>query len=445
MTDYTQHINTNSGPSELRITDMRFVDIVGAPMDCTILRIDTNQGISGYGEVRDFSNKFYALQLKRILIGENPCNVNKIFAKIKQFGSHARQGGGVSGVEVALWDIAGKAFGVPVYQMLGGKTRDKVRVYCDTDVSGKHSGADMGRALKARMDNGFTMLKMDLGMDLLVDVKGALNAPLGYVDQLRAFDQEELSFGISNKSFADFMSVKHPFTGMSITEIGLDYLEDYVKQARDAIGYEVPLAVDHIGHVNYQSCLRLAKRLEKYNIFWMEDCIPWQYTEQWKTLSESTTVPMCTGEDIFGKEAFRPLIESRAVSIIHPDILTAGGISETMKILDMAYDNGIAAAIHMAESPIGCMAAASVCAAAGDNVIAMEFHSHDVGWWDSIVKGSTKNIIQNGFITLTDKPGLGIEELDDEVLAEHINPKRPGLWETTDSWDKEWAHDRNWS
>ena len=439
------NVKMSSRPSDLRITDMRFVDIVGAPMDCTILRIDTNQGLSGYGEVRDFSNKFYALQLKRLLIGENPCNINKIFRKIKQFGGHARQGGGVSGVEVALWDLAGKAYGIPVYQMLGGKNHDKIRIYCDTDVGGKHSGADMGRALKARMDAGFTILKMDLGVDLLIDIPGALSAPLGYVDRMRAFEQDELSFGISNKSFADFMSVPHPFTGLTITEIGLDYLEDYVRQARDIIGYEIPLAVDHIGHVGYQTCLALAKRLEKYNILWMEDCIPWFYTEQWKTLSASTTVPMCTGEDIFGKEAFRPLLEQRAVSFIHPDVLTTGGISETMKILQMAEDNGVAAAVHMAETPIGCMAAASVCAAAGDNVLAMEFHSFDVEWWDSMVKGSTEKIVQNGWLELKDRPGLGIEELDDEVLAEHINPKRPGMWEGTERWDHEWAHDRNWS
>ena len=148
MKNYEENVNTCSKPSQLKITDMRFVDIVGAPMDCTILRIDTNQGITGYGEVRDFSNKTYALWLKRLLIGENPCDIMKIFRKIKQFGGHARQGGGVSGVEVALWDLAGKAYGIPVYQMLGGKFRDKVRCYADTDVEGKHTGKQMGEALK---------------------------------------------------------------------------------------------------------------------------------------------------------------------------------------------------------------------------------------------------------------------------------------------------------
>ena len=130
------HVNTNSKPSDLRITDMRFVDIVGAPMHCTLLRIETNQGITGYGEVRDGASKLYAQMLKRILIGENPCNIDKIFRRIKQFGGMSRQAGGVCGVELALWDIAGKAYGIPVYQMLGGKFRDKVRMYCDTDVDG---------------------------------------------------------------------------------------------------------------------------------------------------------------------------------------------------------------------------------------------------------------------------------------------------------------------
>ena len=103
--------------------------------------------------------------LKSRILGENPCNVDKIFRKIKQFGGHSRQGGGVSGIEIALWDLAGKAYGVPLYQLLGGKFRDEIRVYCDTDVEGRHAGHDMGLALKKRLDMGFTFLKMNLGVD----------------------------------------------------------------------------------------------------------------------------------------------------------------------------------------------------------------------------------------------------------------------------------------
>ena len=126
---YQQRVNTNSKPSALRITDLRVAVLGGAPMTCPIIRIDTNQGIYGLGEVRDGASKNYALMLKSRILGENPCNVDKIFRKIKQFGGHARQGGGVCGVEMALWDLAGKAYGVPVYQMLGGKFRDRIRCY----------------------------------------------------------------------------------------------------------------------------------------------------------------------------------------------------------------------------------------------------------------------------------------------------------------------------
>ena len=178
-------MNFCSNPTDLKITDMRFVDIDGAPKRCTILRIDTNQGISGFGEVRDASSKTYALMLKSRILGENPCNVDKIFRKIKQFGGPSRQGGGVSGIEIALWDLAGKAYGVPLYQLLGGKFRDEVRVDCDTDVDGKHTGYDMGMALKKRMEMGFTFLKMDLGIGLLLDEPGTLNAPLGFIDDMK--------------------------------------------------------------------------------------------------------------------------------------------------------------------------------------------------------------------------------------------------------------------
>ena len=136
-----QNVNTCSSPSDLRITDLRVANIDGAPKHCPLIKIYTNQGIVGYGEVRDASSATYALMLKSRILGENPCNVDKLFRRIKQFGGHSRQGGGVSGIEVALWDIAGKAWGVPCWQMLGGKFRDKIRVYCDTDVDGKGTPA----------------------------------------------------------------------------------------------------------------------------------------------------------------------------------------------------------------------------------------------------------------------------------------------------------------
>ena len=446
-------MNKAIDPSTLKITDMRFADITDAPKRCTLLKIYTNQGIVGYGEVRDASSKTYALMLKRRLIGENPCNVDRLFHKIKQFGGPSRQGGGVSGVEIALWDLAGKAYGVPLYQLLGGKYRDSIRIYCDTDADGMdNDGHAMGLALKKRMEMGFTFLKMDLGIGLLMDVPGALNAPLGFIQDMKENAPHILNVQggsvtadmVRKQKSYDIVTTAHPFTGIHITEKGLDILEKYVKDVRDVIGYEVPLAIDHFGHVCVEDCIRFARRIEKYNIAWMEDMIPWMYTDQYKRLLNSTTVPVCTGEDIYLKEGFEPLIKGHAVSVIHPDILTCGGALELKKIADMADENGVAVAIHMAESPIACMAAVHV-AAAMHNVLAMELHSVDVPWWQDLVKGLPTPLVENGFIKVPDGPGLGITELNEELIAEHINPDIPGVWEPTDEWDKEFSNDRIWS
>lgn len=444
--------NTCSRPSDLRITDIRFVDIDGAPKRCTLLKIMTNQGIEGYGEVRDASSKTYAAMLKSRLIGENPCDVDRIFRKIKQFGFHSRQGGGVSGIEIALWDLAGKAYGVPVYQMLGGKFRDSIRVYCDTDVDGKHTGYDMGKALKKRMEMGFTFLKMDLGIGLLLDEPGTLNAPLGFIEDMKTYAPHILNVQGGSvtadmvrhqKSYA-IVNTAHPFTGIHLTEKGLDYLEEYVRQVREVIGYEVPLAIDHFGHVCVEDCIRFARRMEPYNLAWIEDMVPWMLTDQYVRLRNSTCIPVCTGEDIYLKEPFRDLIEAGGVSVIHPDVLTCGGALELKKIADIADDHGVAVAVHMAESPVGCMAAVHA-AAAMHNVLALEFHSVDVPWWSDMVNGLPKPLIENGFIKVPDGPGLGIESLNEEVLREHINPDIPGMWEPTDEWNQEFSNDRLWS
>lgn len=445
------HVNTFSRPSELKITDMRFADITGAPMHCTLMKIYTNQGLVGYGEVRDAATKTYALMLKRVLLGENPCNVDKLFRRIKQFGGPARQGGGVSGVEVALWDLAGKAYGVPVYQMLGGKFRDKIRIYCDTDVSGKPDGLKMGAALKKRMEKGFTFLKMDVGIGLISDEPGALSYPTGLHEEMQSLGRygwgrpaEDLDRrALQNRAY-DIYNVPHPFTGIHLTEKGIDLLEQYVSDVRSVIGYQVPLAADHFGHIALEDCIRLGKRLEKYNLAWVEDMIPWQYTDQYARLSQAINIPVCTGEDIYLKEGFRPLLEARAVSVIHPDVLTSGGILENKKIGDLAQEHGVAMAVHMAESPIGCMASAH-SAAATENFLALEYHSVDVPWWDDIANGLPKPLAKDGFINLPDTPGLGIESLNDEVIAEHLHPDIPGLWEPTDWWNNDWSHDRLWS
>src|SRR5205085_11369541 len=236
-----QNVNTNSKPSELKITDLRVATIARAPMMDPIIRIDTNQGIYGLGEVRDGASKTYALILKSRILGENPCNIDKIFRKIKQFGFHGRQAGGVCGIEMALWDLAGKAYGVPVYQMLGGKLRDKIRCYADTTES--DDPKIYGARLKARKEQGFTWLKMDLGIDLLHDEPGTLSHPLG-------------------TKYRQNANVQHMFTGFELTEKGIARMADFVAAVREQVGMDVPLSADHFGHIGVNSCIRLGKALE---------------------------------------------------------------------------------------------------------------------------------------------------------------------------------------
>jgi len=440
-------VNTNSTPADLRITDMRVAEIVGAPFRSALLKIYTNQGIVGLGEVRDGASATFALMLKSRLLGENPCNIDKLFRRIKQFGGHGRQGGGVSAVEIALWDLAGKAYGVPIYQMLGGKFRDRVRMYCDTDAS-KPGGTETGKRLKERMALGYTFLKMDLGLMQIVDIPGAVIAPAGSLEGLRTHPTHGAATTADDRrrrnAIYDAHNVAHPFTGLHFTEKGLDLLEQFIGEVREVIGWEVPLAIDHVGHISLQNGIRLAKRIEKYAPAWLEDVIPWQYTAQYEQLQKSTTVPICTGEDIYLKEGFMPLLESGGVSVIHPDLLTSGGILETKKIGDAAQYHGVAMAIHMAESPIAAMAAAHV-AAATENFMALEQHSADVAWWDDIAIGLPRPLVRDGFIEVPDKPGLGIDDIDDAVIAAHLQEGVQEIWQPTERWDDEASWDRTWS
>jgi L-alanine-DL-glutamate epimerase-like enolase superfamily enzyme len=313
----------------------------------------------------------------------------------------------------------------------------------------------MGKALRARMEKGYTFLKMDLGIGLLYDVPDALTAPLGFIGEFRTKSEDywnavngslplDKNFHEKHSQGFDMQNIMHPFTGIHITEKGLDILEEYVKEVRDEIGYAVPLAIDHFGHLAVEDCIRLCRRIERYSIAWAEDMIPWQLTEQYVRLRNATAIPIATGEDIYLKEHFRPLLERGAVSVIHPDILTSGGILENKKIGDLAQEHGVAMALHMAETPVGAMAAVH-SAAATENFLVLENHSADVPWWDELVQGLPRPLVENGFITVPDKPGLGIDSLNEKLIAEHIHPLISGVWEDTADWDFDLANNRLWS
>jgi L-alanine-DL-glutamate epimerase-like enolase superfamily enzyme len=426
------HINQLSRPGKLKITDVRTATIGWEGWRFPLIRIDTNQGLSGYGEVRDGASKTYALMLKSRLLGENPCNVDKIFRKIKQFGHHARQAGGVCGIEMALMDLAGKAYGVPAYALAGGKFRDAIRMYCDTP--NEPTGEAMGHRLQERLARGFTMLKMDVSIQPLIGVKDTLTYPAGI---LKADDGTEFD------RMLDINTIQHPFTHVHLTSKGIQMLCEYVEQVRAVVGYEVPIAADHFGHIGVDDCIRLGEALEPYNLAWLEDMVPWQYTEQWVQMERALKTPVCTGEDIYLKEGFLPLLQAHAVNVIHPDVATSGGILETKKIGDLAQEFGVSMAMHMAGTPISTMAAVH-CAATTENFIALEHHFTEVPFWSDFIDGLPKPIIQNGYIPVPDAPGLGFT-LNEAAVKEHLIPEDRGFFEPTPQWDTERSWDRLWS
>ena len=457
-------INRLSHPSDLRITDMRFVDLVGAPMHCTLVKIYTNQGIVGLGEVRDFGSYYYAAELKSRILGENPCNVERLFKRLKQHGGPARQAGGVSGIEIALWDLAGKAYGVPIYQMLGGKHRDSIRMYCDGGVNvppGRQDGRAIGKRLKKFADEqGFTMVKGVMGVENVAALHPndvVISAPLGLREKLT--QESALYFNYISGRHPELLSdpdmaekrnaiypsyvTEMPYAFYRITERGLDLYEQEIAAMREELGYEIPLAIDHVGRINLEDCARLLKRLEKYNLCWVEDALPPYYVEEYKRLSQLSGVPLATGEDLFAVEGFEPLCRERAVPIIHPDICSAGGIGEMKRIGDMAQRYNVAMIAHMCETPIAALATAHM-GVATENFVACEFNAPDVPWWEDMALGFGGKVIQNGFITPNDKPGLGIDDLNDEVLKEHLLGDT-ALWGDTSFWNDIYSNDKRYS
>ncbi|HIS20857.1 MAG TPA: mandelate racemase/muconate lactonizing enzyme family protein, partial [Candidatus Spyradocola merdavium] len=243
----------------------------------------------------------------------------------------------------------------------------------------------------------------------------------------------------------DYQNVAHPFTGIHVTRKGLDILEERVRLIRDKIGYDVPLATDHYGHIGLEDCIAIAQRLDGYGLAWLEDMVPWQYTEMYKRLSMSCKTPIATGEDCYLLDDFQPLLDARAVGVIHPDILSSGGILETKKIGDYAQKKGVAMAMHMAETPVACMACVQT-AAATENFLALEFHSQDiVDKWSQLVTGLPMPLIDKGYIDVPYKPGLGFDGLNEDLIRE-MNPAHPkDIWVSTDEWNDWDSHDRLWS
>ena len=434
----TQNVKRSSNPSDLKITDMRYclTNVMGGT---AIIRIDTNQGIYGLGEVRDAADARYALMIKSRILGRNPCNVEMIFKVIKQFGGPARQAGGVCAVEMALWDLCGKAYGVPAWQLLGGRYRDKVRLYADTPEAA--SPAEQQKLINYRIkDQGYTWLKMDISIS---ELKGKPNTVVNSKFWENA--NGDLAQWGDQRNMMSYGNTAHPFTQIQITDKGLEDLSENVNAIRNMVGYELPISTDHYGHFDLNNSIRLGKAMEKYRLAWFEDMVPWTYTEQWKTISDALETPTTTGEDIYLLKDFKPLIHARAVDIIHPDLASSGGLLETKRIGDYAEEYGVAMAMHQAGTPVSFMASVH-CAAATQNFLALEHHSVDIPWWEDLVKTTDgKKMIEKGYAILPlNSPGLGIE-LNEDVLKQHLKPTDKTYFAPTNEWNEQRSHDRTYS
>ncbi|PCJ91964.1 MAG: mandelate racemase [Flavobacteriaceae bacterium] len=438
MAATTSKVSRMSAPSELKITDMRYA-LTGVMGGTAIIRIDTNQGIHGLGEVRDAADVKYALMLKSRILGKNPCNVEKIFKSIKQFGGPARQAGGVCAVEMALWDLCGKAYNVPAWQLLGGRYRDQIRLYADTPEAS--SPEEQKKLIEFRVkEQGYTWLKMDVSIG---ELKGIPNTVVN--GKFWEDSRGNLNQWGDSRNYMSYGNTMHPFTQIQITEKGLEELAQVVENVRDMVGYEIPISTDHYGHFDLNNNIRLAKALDKYRLAWFEDMVPWQYTEQWKTITTAIETPTTTGEDIYLLKDFKPLIEQRAVDIIHPDLASSGGLLETKRIADYAEEYGVAMAMHQAGTPVSFMANVH-CAAATENFLALEHHSVDLPWWEDLVTMTDGGkMIDKGFspVPLT-SPGLGIE-LNEEVMKKHMDPRDKSFFKPTEQWNELRSHDRTYS
>jgi L-alanine-DL-glutamate epimerase-like enolase superfamily enzyme len=447
----TQNVSRSSSPSDLKITDLRVAQKgYGYSFATRIIKIYTNQGITGIGDIRDGTDQRFALFLKSKIVGLNPCNVEMIFKAIKQFGFHGRQGGGVSAVETACWDLCGKALSVPVWQLLGGRYRDKVRLYADTP-DGRNTEEQRERLRHRLEDEGYTWLKMDLGLANLNAAKGGglmsnnkfwgVGAPRPATPPPGTGQRPAGQMPVPQASMEAYMSynnTEHPFTQIQITDEGLEAMAQTVAQVREFTGYEVPLCSDHYGYMDENQFIRLGRAIEKYRMAWLEDTVPWFYFDRLKTIKEAIETPICTGEDIYMLGGmlggFKPLIDAQCVDIIHPDLVSAGGILETKKIGDYAEEAGIPMAMHHNSSAVAFMANVH-CAAATENMLCLEHHNIDTDWWESmVIKTDGQPLITKGYgnVPLT-APGLGIE-LNDEVLQAHM-PKGARYFDATPEWD----------
>lgn len=387
----------------MKITDIQ-TTIIEGNFDWIIVKVYTDSGISGLGEIyAGTSGGRMTDLLKPFIVGEDPLDVDRLYWKM--YSAFQREVGAsllaaISGVETALWDIAGKEMGVPVYRLLGGKYRDEVRVYADC-AAGEGEGGEKEEEIRL----GPTVLK-------------GVHTPEAYAAKAtkvkaQGFDALKFDLDLPDRYKQD------RFNG-SIGPEEMKLKVKLVDSVRAAIGGNVDLAVDCHWQYNVKDAIRLAKKLEPYDLLWFEDPIHSENVDAMAKVERRSPVPVCTGEHRVSRYGFRELIEKQAADILSPDVQKAGGILETKKIADHADQYYIPLAPHNIASPVGTMAAVQACASF-PNFLLLEYHANDIPWWGGLVKSGSGALVRNGRIALPSGPGLGLE-LNPLEVDKHLKP-----------------------
>jgi galactonate dehydratase len=371
----------------MKITDIRTAEVKGHGYS-TYVRIYTDEGVIGNGECIHGTDGCPEIvhSFKRILIGENPLNVDALYEKMRrsQLFNGAMSGATVTamtGIEIALWDLAGKILGVPIYQLLGGKFRDTVRLYCDSHAGEDFSPESYAERAKEVVSLGFDALK---------------------------FDVDETEAGFRNDRWNWHASGPE-----------IDWMIERVGAVRDAVGPNVDLAIDMHGRYDLASGIAVARAMEQFKLLWLEEPVPPENVAAMREVKQNSRTPLCSGENLYLRWGFRDLIEQRAVDFIMPDIPKCGGLSECRKIANMAEVYYIPLAPHNVCGPLGTMASAHVCASI-PNFLVMEWHWIDYEGWDELTI-QDEPVIQNGHVVLNDKPGIGLE-VNDEAIQKYLRP-----------------------
>ena len=378
----------------MRITDLRCAMLGSHP----VVRVLTDAGIDGYGPVESFKPYIapHVLALREGVVGQDPCEVERVMLRIRQRGAFKPWGAAVSAIEIALWDIAGKAAGVPVHRLLGGKVRDRVRVYngsirAPMTGHGVEDYAAAARWMRA-LPHGFTMVKQGIGFHS------------GMKRALPGFHLGEDRGG----SFHGW-----PDRGL-LTERALAHIVACAAAMKAELGDGIGLALDCGPGMMPSDAIRLARAVEPLNLLWLEDMLTGDYSpfvnaDVYRDVTMATSTPIHTGEQIYLRQNFRALIESRAVRVIGPDPCDVGGIAELKWIAEYADMHGVMMAPHgTGNGLLGLAALVQVCACLPDNYIAFELPSAKEPWWHEILQGLPDPLVKHGMIDVWDRPGLGV-------------------------------------